>query len=89
MSKTKRVKARDSRTGDIVEGTVIDIIDAKEPFSRVQLANGTEISIRLAVSQVIRLDISDEEGNPQYNITSQMMVNIHHADGTEESNHNV
>jgi hypothetical protein len=89
MSKPRRIKAADPRTGEIVEGTVIDIIDTKEPFSRVELANGTQIEIRLAVSQVVRLDTPDKDGKPNYTITSQMMVNVHHADESEESNHNV
>ena len=85
MSKPRRIKTRDSRTGEMVEGTVIDIINTKEPFSLVELANGTEIHIRMAFSQVVRLDTADKDGKPEYNIISQMMVNVHHADESEES----
>ena len=79
---------KDSRTGKIVEGTLVDIIEAKEPFSHVELADGAEIRIRLAVSQVVRLDTLGEDGNPQYTITSQMIVNIHYADESKEPSHN-
>ena len=67
-----------------MEGTVIDIVDTKEPLSRVKLPHGTEMHIRMAVSQVIRLDTPDKDGMPQYTITSQMIVNTHHADESEE-----
>ena len=80
MSKTRRVKVKDARTGKIVEGTVVDIVETKEPFSHVELADGAEIRIRLAVSEVIRLDTPDKDGKPQYNVTSQMIMNVHHAD---------
>lgn len=64
------------------EGTVQEIVEVKEPFSRIVLSNGTEIEARLATSQVVLLDEPDQNGMPQYTVTSQMIVNIHHRNAS-------
>ncbi len=77
---SRRVKSRHSQTGEEVEGTVVEIVDAKEPFSRITLANGAEIEFKMVTSQVVLLDQLGPDGKPQYNITSHMVTNVHHGD---------
>ena len=63
------VKVKNSKTGEEVEGLVVKVTKADEPFSHITLEDGTEISMRTNVTQVIRLvDRWDEKGNPVYSI---------------------
>ena len=80
MARPKRVKTRNSITGEESEGTLMEIVETKEPFTRIVLANGTEIEARIVTAQVIMLDEPGPDGKPQYNITSQIIMNVHHGD---------
>lgn len=82
MASSRRVKTRNSITGEESEGTLMEIVEAKEPFSRIVLANGTEIEAKMVTSQVVLLDNPGPDGKPQYNITSHMIMNIHHGDNS-------
>ena len=82
MASSRRVKTRNSITGEESEGTLMKIVEAEEPFSRIVLDNGTEIEAKMATSQVVLLDNPGPDGKPQYNITSHMIMNIHHGDGS-------
>ena len=75
-----RKQVVDQNTGKTVDGTLIEVIDAKEPFTILELADGTIVRVRLAVSEVVRLDEPDSNGKFIYNFTSQMIVTIHHQD---------
>ena len=65
---------------------MIDVIDAKEPFTILELADGTIVRVRLAVSEVVRLDEPDSNGKFIYNFTSQMIVNVHQQQDEKQSN---
>ena len=63
------VKVKNSKTGEEVDGLVVKVTKADEPFSHITLEDGTEITMRTNVTQIIRLiDRWDEKGNPLYNI---------------------
>ena len=80
MANPRRVKTRNSITGEESEGTLMEIVETKEPFTRIVLGNGTEIEARMATTQIVMLDEPGPDGKPQYNITSQMIVIVHHGD---------
>jgi len=49
------------------EGTEVEIIESKEPWSEITLSDGTIFRMKQTVVQVIRLDNEfDPEGNPIY-----------------------
>lgn len=63
------VQVTDQKTGKLVDGKVIKVVKADEPFSYIELEDGTEITMRTNVTQVIRLlDRWDKNGNPVYTI---------------------
>ena len=63
----KTVRLKDPDTGEDVEGVVVKVTDAKEPFSYLTLEDATEITIRSTVTQVVRLlDRWNDNGEPKY-----------------------
>ena len=65
-----KVRVKDQKTEDMVDGEIIEIVEAKEPFCYVTLKDGTMITSKLSVTQAIRLaDRWDDEGNPVYSVT--------------------
>ncbi len=82
MSNTVRIKA--PKTGKTVDGQVIKVVKADEPFSCITLEDGTEISMRTTVIQVVRHKNQwDEYGNPIYTIDANGTITVNAA---EESN---
>ena len=69
------VQVTDQKTGKLVDGKVIKVVKADEPFSYIELEDGTEIAMRTNVTQVIRLlDRWDKNGNPMYTIDARGSV---------------
>ena len=63
------VQVTDKKTGELMDGKVVKVVKADEPFSYIKLEDGTEFTMRSNVTQVIRLlDRWDEDGNPVYKI---------------------
>jgi len=59
-----------------VEAVVVPVTEAQEPFSRISLEDGTVLSVRTTVVEVVRFpDKWDNDGNPIYNATFQTSVN--------------
>ena len=48
MSNT--VKVKDPATGKLVDGHIVKVVKAVEPFSYITLEDGTEISMRTTVT---------------------------------------
>ena len=64
-----KVRVKDKKTEEMVDGEIIEIVEAKEPLSYVTLKDGTIITSKMSVTQVIRLvDRWDDEGKPAYSI---------------------
>jgi len=54
---------------------LVRIKDAKEPFCYVELEDGTTLTMRTSIMEVLRvLERWDKNGNPVYNITTQSSV---------------
>ena len=69
------VQVTDQKTGKLIAGKIIKVFKADEPFSYIELEDGTEISMRSNVTQVIRLvDRWDKNGNPVYTIEARGSV---------------
>ena len=65
-----KVRVKDQKTEEMVDGELIEIVEAKEPLSYVTLKDGTIISSKVSVIQAIRLvDRWDDEGKPVYSLT--------------------
>ena len=75
MAVTRKVKH--PTTGEDVDAVAVKVKDASEQFSYLTLEDGTEITMRMNVNQVVRLlDAWDEQGNPMYSIDCGATLNI-------------
>ena len=71
------VKVKDANTGEMIDGVVVKVVQADEPFSYITLEDGTTITMRSNVNQVIRLiDKWDDSGNPIYSISAGGSISI-------------
>ena len=72
-----KVRVKDPKTEEMVDGEIIEIVEAKEPLSYVTLKDGTIITSKMSVNQVIRLvDRWDDEGKPVYSIAVSASTTI-------------
>lgn len=70
----KKVKIKD---GDLVEGTVVEIVESTERFSTVRLGDGTTLRTKLSLFEAVRIDEQwDNEDNPVYVVKNQNVVAI-------------
>jgi|WetSurMetagenome_2_1015567.scaffolds.fasta_scaffold52319_5 nitrite reductase/ring-hydroxylating ferredoxin subunit len=66
---------------NIRTGEIMDIKQTKEDWSEYTLENGTVIKIKQVVVQIIKLDETDEQGNPSYVTQTQPIVSVIHSKG--------
>lgn len=72
-----KIKVKDQTTGKMVDGEVVKIVEAVEPQSYVTLEDGTVITSRTTVSQVVRLVGKwSKDGTPTYNITANGTLTV-------------
>jgi hypothetical protein len=64
--------------GKIIEevGTLVEVVQSKEPWSEYELEDGTKLRIKQTVVNVIKLDRVSDSGVPVYFIQSQQTVSI-------------
>ena len=74
---TIRKKLRDEETGEEVLGTVVEVVESKESYSRILLEDGTLLRLRPVVVEVIRIERTSDEANPTYKIDGQLVLSIH------------
>jgi hypothetical protein len=67
-------------TGEKQTGTVLEIVDAKEPTTQVTLEDGTIIRFRMTVAEILRLDEPGPDGKPAYQFNTQVTTIIHHPE---------
>lgn len=61
--------------GEIVEGTVVDVVSSTEKFSDFTLSDGTILKVKLTVLEAVRQDGQwDMDGNPIYQLKCQQIV---------------
>ena len=66
----RNVKVLDPDTGEMVDGVVVRVVKAEEPFSYFTLEDETEVSIRMTVSRVVRLlGRWNDDKEPKYTYT--------------------
>ena len=66
----RKVKIPDPDTGEMVDGVVVRVVKTDEPFSYFTLEDETEVSIRITVSQVVRLlGLWNDDKEPKYAFT--------------------
>ena len=53
ISESPVVQVTDPKTGKLLDGKAIKVVEADEPFSHIKLEDGTEISMRTNVIQVM------------------------------------
>lgn len=63
--------------GESIEGTVAKITRVEEPFSYAYLEDGTVITSKSSIMEVVRVDGRwDKHGNPHYSITQNISLNV-------------
>ncbi len=76
MAVERKKKVKD-QAGNVVEGTVVGVLESTERFSDVKLDDGTILMTKMNIIQAVRVDGKwDNEGNPQYVVKSQNVVVI-------------
>ena len=62
-------------SGDLVDGTVVDVVESTERFTDIKLEDGTTLRTKVAVAEVLRVDDQwDNDGNPMYVLKNQTLV---------------
>ena len=75
------MKVKDPKTGKMIKGQVVKVVKAVEPFSYITLEDGTEVTVRTNVTQVVRLlDQWNEGGAPVYQITANSTITFNSPD---------
>jgi hypothetical protein len=62
--------------GKIIEGEEVDFKPTQEPWCVYQLEDGNTIRFKAVVTQVIRTENRDAQGNPVYVVRSSNVVSI-------------
>lgn len=71
------IKVKDPNTGELVDGKVVKVVKAEEPFMYITLEDGYEITMRASVAKVVRLiGQKDDQGNPKYSIALNNTITI-------------
>ena len=71
------VKVKNTKTGKLQDGHIVKVIEAREPFSYLVLEDGTEVTMRTTVVQVVRLiGEFDDKGNPTYNFDMSGTITV-------------
>ena len=64
--------------GKLKDATLVPIEESQEKSSTYRLADGSEITLRIVVTEIWRFDGEyDQEGNPAYLIKSGNMATVH------------
>ena len=71
------IKVEDPESGEIVDGKVVKVVKADEPFMYITLEDGYELMMRTSVVKVVRLiGQKDNQGNPKYSIDLNSSITI-------------
>ena len=71
------VKVPHPDTKELVDADEVEVVKVDEPFMRVDLADGTKISVRNTIARVVRLKNQwSKDGSPIYTITFNATVNV-------------
>ncbi len=59
------------------EATVVKVTEANEPFTYITLEDGTTLTMRMTVLEVVRfIDCWDEDNNPIYSVNGRGSLSI-------------
>ncbi|MCY4185089.1 MAG: hypothetical protein OXD45_07230 [Rhodobacteraceae bacterium] len=62
-------------------GVVMDIVSANEPMLILKLNDGAEVRIKHTITEVIKLDIKDNNGEPVYSFTTDIKAMVYPKEG--------
>lgn len=84
MAMRKKIKDPKDPSAE-VWATSLEIVEMSEPFSRIKLEDGTLITMRSVVKEVLKIDGRfDAEGKPEYTMNSQIIVNMDIPEDTDD-----
>lgn len=74
---SERKKTLTDQSGNLVEGTVVEIAESVERFSEVKLTDGTILKTKMSAIEATRIDDQwDKDGNPIYILQSNNIVAV-------------
>ena len=73
----KRKKKVKDRNGNLVDCIIVDVAECTERFSEAKLNDGTILSVKTNIIEVVCLDDQlDEDGKPIYGVKTQNIVTV-------------
>ena len=80
------VSVKDEETGETVRGVVVKLLHSDEPPCYYRLADGSQITHRVTMSQVIRfVDRWNADGSPRYQVTMNGSLTINSPKNLKKS----
>lgn len=77
--RTSKVPVGDKQ--ELKDAVLIDAVESKEPWSEYELSDGSGIKMKSMLVEIWRVkDEYDSEGNPQYVVKANTILNITPAD---------
>ena len=73
MAKIIKIRTPD---GKVIQGEEIDFKPLEEPWCAYQLEDGHRIRMKLIVTQIVRTNQKDGEGNPVYVARSSNVMSV-------------
>ena len=64
------------QTGEQQSGTVLEVVESREPLSRLKLEDGTLVQLKVSVLEVMLMDDPDPDGKPRYDINASLTANF-------------
>lgn len=66
----------------------MEVVESKEPWSEIKLADGSLIKMKQVVVEIWRVDGEyDNEGNPVYVVKSNNLLNVQAPEGLKRKPH--
>lgn len=77
MEGVKKTKVLNPKTGEFVEGDLVEILDSHDMSHNLELTDGTILHSKLVVSRIVRIpDQYDQDGNPVYSIQHNNLISV-------------
>ena len=64
------------QTGEQQSGTVLEIMEASEPITRLTLEDGTLVRLKVSIVEIMRMDEPDANGKAVYDINANLTANF-------------
>ncbi len=60
------------QTGELQNGTVLEVVDSSEPMIRLKLEDGTLVRMKISIIEIMRMDEPGTDGKTAYDINASL-----------------